>query len=689
MGFISSPRFSRVGPVLAGALLLLAAVPAARAQAVPRVTETGFLYSPFREDGAAFDPKTGTFGGRRGDDGCTVDAPQADRKDCLPTGATQVVLPDARVLYWNALEGSERFDGAVALQGGDLFLDEQSRVMDLDYSRAKASRWQSAGTGAFPGTPREPGLLPGPLGPGEGGQANNSSLFCSVQQILSDGRVLAAGGTNYYSEPRIADRVGVAELEGTRNARIFDPDSGRWTKAPDMHYGRWYPSMVTLANGDLFVASGVTKLIKPVYPTHPGDSGTNVIQSETYTASSPKPAWVDNGRRADRSLPLYPRLHLLPNGRVFYDAAGQAYNPLGQSYDQAVWSQAAVYDPRVKTWRSLGVPGLTAGGAITTEPGFRGSTFSQMLLLRPAKDGSYPVARFLSAGGVVGGSPGSAFPVAGARINEVRLDREGAETLETRPAGALSVPRWYGSGTVLPNGQVFVSGGADLDAVVAPGSESAIRQTELFTPDVEGGKWRLGPVLDRDRNYHNSAVLLPTGQVLIGGHAPIPNTYGPVSNNPDTPARDFANNFKDGSFQVYTPPNLSRGYARPIINGRVGPSLDYGQRLRVPTVQAAAIHSVVLVRNPSVTHLVDGDQRAVEVPIVARAPGNGVTVKLPGPGVLPPGPYMLFLNLDAAPGGDTDADEIVPSVAQQVFVGATAPAWAASAPQQSASPRRP
>ena len=37
-----------------------------------------------------------------------------------------------------------------------------------------------------------------------------------------------------------------------------------------MDVGRWYPSLVTLGNGNVFVASGVEKLVKPVYPDRPG-----------------------------------------------------------------------------------------------------------------------------------------------------------------------------------------------------------------------------------------------------------------------------------------------------------------------------------------------------------------------------------------------------------------------------------
>ena len=681
----------RVTGLASGAAILVAlgTVQAVDVRAVP-VVETGFLFSPFREDGAVFDPKTGTFGGARGDDGCLVDEPQADRDDCLPAAAAQVLLPDSRVLYWNAIEGGEAIDGLVALQAGDTFIDDQSRVLGLDYARNRGATWTSSGTGAFPGTPGEPGLVPGVIEPGEGdGAASDASLFCSDQKLLRDGRVLAVGGTNYYSEPRVTDRVGVAELEGIRNTRIFDPTTNRWSKAPDMHYGRWYPSMITLANGDLFVASGVTKLIKPLYPSHVEDSGTNVRQTETFTASSPNPQFVDNGRPADRSLPLYPRFHLLPNGRVYYDAAGQAFNPAGQAYDEALWNEAAVYDPKTRTWRGLGVPGLTSGGdSGLTEPGFRGSTFSQMLMLRPDRDGKYSAANFLSAGGVLGASPGSYLPTATARINHVGITESGEETLETFDAGSMHTGRWYGSGVVLTNGQVFVSGGGDVDGVVTPAAESPVLQTEIFTPDGTGGEWRLGPKLDRDRSYHNSAILLPTGQVLIGGHAPIPNGYGPVSNNPDTPVRDGVNNFKDASFQIYTPPNLSRHYERPVINGNVRESLDYGSKLTIRTVRNEPIHNVVLARNPSVTHLIDGDQRVVELPTLDRKPGQ-ITVRIPDASVLPPGPYMLFVNRDVNPRGEVDPDQLVPSIAKQVFVGAAAPKGLASVPQTPLSPARP
>jgi hypothetical protein len=56
------------------------------------------------------------------------------------------------------------------------------------------------------------------------------------------------------------------------------------------------------------------------------------------------------------------------------------------------------------------------------------------------------------------------------------------------------------------------------------------------------------------------------------------------------------------------------------------------------------------VRNTALTHLVDGDQRTVELPISTRS-SSSLQVEVPAsPAVLPPGPYMLFVNKRTAKG---------------------------------------
>jgi Domain of unknown function (DUF1929) len=677
----------------------VAAIVPASAADDPAATKGQFT-TPFREDIAPYDAATNTFGGERGDTGCLpVDA--NGHRDCLPAGASENVLADGRVLYWNAIEGAEDLDDpmeAAVPSGGDLARDDRSRVLSLNWDNPLASTWAEPEnpTGYFEGTPSEPPLIPGTNNDNNSEDrdyASNGSLFCSDQKQLADGTILAAGGTNYYAEPRLDPKTGVIELEGVRNARIFNPEDDTWNKTGDLNYGRWYPSMVTLPDGDLFIASGVTKLIKPLYPwravntddpaasdpTQLDESGDNVPQTETYDVDTG--TWTENGASAERSLPLFPRLHLLPNGNVYYDAAGQSFNPMGQSYKQALWNIAATYNPSTKAWTNLGVPGLQApntGSSNIAEPGFRGSTFSQALPFRPNQAGEYNKASYLTAGGVTLMSPGSYFPTDSTRINTVDVSG-GAETLSTTPAEKLGRARWYSSAVTLPTGQVLAVSGADVDEVASPGMESPIRQSELFTPEYDdegnyvGGKWDDAAIQNRKRTYHNNAVLLPDGRVLIGGHAPIPHGYYNVRNNPDVPGvREASNNYKDASFELYEPPYLHWGEQRPVI-GNMDPTIKTSQgKIIVPTSDAASIKEVVLVRNPSETHLIDADQRNVVLPVKGF---NGVALEVDvpnNPALLPNGPYMLFINKQTTKG-------LVPSVAKQVFVDAEVPGWSRGA----------
>jgi Galactose oxidase-like, Early set domain len=277
--------------------------------------------------------------------------------------------------------------------------------------------------------------------------------------------------------------------------------------------------------------------------------------------------------------------------------------------------------------------------------GFRGSSFSIMLPLKPP----YTKARFLSAGGVLGTTPGSYVPTSASEINSV--DTANGDAFSSVATGPLQQPRWFSTAVLLPTGKVMDFSGANRDEVDAPGTGFPIRQAEQFDPET--GRWTAMASAGEERTYHNTALLLPSGQVLVGGHAPIAtlDTFN------FTLPGGFTEQFRNPSFEIYDPPYMFWG-PRPTISA-VSSNFARGASVTVSTPDAASVASVVLVRNTALTHVVDGDQRSVELPITSRSSGS-LQVTVPGSSaVLPPGPYMLFVNKRTAKG-------LQPSAARQL-----------------------
>jgi len=194
--------------------------------------------------------------------------------------------------------------------------------------------------------------------------------------------------------------------------------------------------------------------------------------------------------------------------------------------------------------------------------------------------------------------------------------------------------------------------GADFDEVILPGTGVPIMETEMFDPITE--TWTVMASQGQPRTYHNTAILMPDGRVLVGGHAPIATGYAYSLQLPGKSPQTG----RDPSFEIYSPPYVFQ--PRPTI--AAAPSeTTYGQSFTISTPEAASIESVVLVRRAALTHTVTSDERNVVLPITARN-GNSLTVKMPAvSAVAPPGHYMLFIN------NKSDAG-LVPSVSSSILV---------------------
>ncbi|MGI9018576.1 MAG: cell wall-binding repeat-containing protein [Euzebya sp.] len=592
------------------------------------------------------------------EDKCIPRDDGSDTVVCKPAAGSIALLADNRLLYWSNLEATENIQQSTVLEFGRVAENDQSRVLTMLQGTPS---WMTPSPSDGGVNENEAmALAPDGSGIDEDHPRNaEGAMFGADHVFLADGEVLVAGGTDYYQEfgqvnnafPDFPLAVSAVELEGISQSRIFDPGNNTFRPSGDMNFGRWYPTATTLGDGRVLMTSGVQKLIKPIYPDQPPeDSGRNVVQQEIYDPETGQ--WELLPESADRSLPLYPRMHLLPNGHVLYNTSGQTWNPAGEAYDQALWNMAATFNPTDNTWTDQGVPLIGSQSM-----GYLGSNPSVMLPLQVDENGEYSHVEFLNAGGVFGPPPGSYIATSQSRIMTVDVAGDDV-SYDARQTDPLNVSRWYGAGTLLPTGEVLISSGADRDEVINPGSEAPRLIPELFDPETE--TWTQMAPQNNGRTYHNSAVLLPDGRVLIGGHNPIPTGYtahGQVQAPGSAP-----NDGRDPTFEFFSPPYLFRGDRPGITN--VVDDWSYGSQVQIDLdIPATEVADVILMRRTAMTHIIDADQRGVVLPITSRD-GNSITVQAPPDGnVAPMGPYMLFVNRDTAEGK-------VPSVAASIDMGA-------------------
>src|SRR6185295_18421858 len=219
-------------------------------------------------------------------------------------------------------------------------------------------------------------------------------LFCNAMSFLPDGRVLTTGGNMQYNP-----------FTGIRTTTIFDPATEQFTQAQDMARGRWYPSNLALADGSTMTFSGWL------------DTGGTNNAVEIYRLTT---GWGPEAF-APFTPPLYPWLHLLPDGRVFESGAQPASH---------------VFNPGSQTWTT---------NVATTRYGLDRTYGSSVLLsLTPADNYR---ARIMIMGGWPGGGTDSATASA-------EIIGRSQPTPASRSLPPMSASRVQMNAVLLPNGKV-------------------------------------------------------------------------------------------------------------------------------------------------------------------------------------------------------------------------------------------
>jgi hypothetical protein len=270
-------------------------------------------------------------------------------------------------------------------------------------------------------------------------------LWCAGHAIRPDGELFVTGGTLWGSGPP----------NGTERTASFDPTSETWSVGPSMTLERWYPTDVSLPDGDVLVFAGKVR------------AGVNASAVERYDGETN--AFSTLPASATRDMAFYPRMFTLPDGRIV--RVGQERPTL-------------FFEPATSSW--------TSGPKMTFGARTRGSAV--ML----------PGAQLILA---VGGATDT-----GATATAEILDLGGAQPV-WRPTGSMHDPRRNLNAVLLPDGKVIAIGGnrgvGDY--------EDPVFRSELFDPTT--GRWSVAATQTAPRAYHSTALLLPDGRVLSAGQS--------------------------------------------------------------------------------------------------------------------------------------------------------------------------
>ena len=387
-------------------------------------------------------------------------------------------------------------------------------------------------------------------------QTQSWDMFCNGMIVLPDGRPFIMGGNLQYDP-----------FFGWNRTSIYNPTSGKYTDMEDMAHGRWYPTSTVLGDGRVMVFSGLDEL------------GNTNKQVEIYQVGV---GWAAPSA-APWTPPLYPRMHLLPNGKVFYSGST---------------TQSRTFDPSTNTWSNV--------IATTNYGGNRLYGSSVLLPLTPANNYAPKVIIF------GGGNPATAT---------TELIDLSATTPAWTYGPSMSASRIEMNATILPNGQVLTVGGSLNDEDTSTASLNA----DLYDPVANTMSSAGANAVPR--LYHSVSLLLPDATVWVAGGNPTRGTYEP-------------------SVEIYSPAYLFNPNGtlatRPAITSVTPSVIGYGSFFQVQTPDAANIASVVLMKDGAVTHAFNMDQRLVGLNFTAGSGALTVTGP-PNGNIAPPGYYMLFL----------------------------------------------
>ncbi|KAF8936845.1 hypothetical protein BGZ58_003613 [Dissophora ornata] len=463
----------------------------------------------------------------------------------------------------------------------------------------------------------------------------HSNMFCSAGGYLPDGTVVSIAG----GQP--SDKV----QQGYNGIRLYKPCNGTqcdWQQNFDVHLQekRWYPTVESLASGDLFIIGG---------SNHAASINNGHINVPNFELFPPLP-----GPRKTIDFPflvetlpnnLYPIVHLLPDKNLFILASTKA----------VILSTS--------TWKIIkrlpDIPGAPRNYPLTAG--------SVLLPLTPENNFEPEI---LVCGGATEFSTRAKSVESCGRI--APLSKKPTWEMEDMPLGRMMPDMAH-----LADGSIAIMNGADTGtAGFERASDPVLHPVQYLPNEKPGYRFKVWNPSVIARMYHSVAFMLPDASLLVAGSNPNgkPVAYG------DGP---FPTEFR---VEKFSPPYLfpqetvgadgedASGVA--VAQGEIvgwpnkihyGETFDlslqwynkYPENIRVALVQPGFI-----------THSIHMSQRYVGLEIVKRGPkieavdvsttpaadkmgqaeAGLLRVKAPATnGLAPPSHYMIVVILDGVP----------------------------------------
>lgn len=486
-----------------------------------------------------------------------------------------------------------------------------------------------------------------PSGP-DGMPTPGFHIMCSGHALLGDGRLLIAGGV----VDQDIGHAGPLHDSGERRCYIYHPLSNKWEQVKDLNFqpnsgdnprggGRWYPTLLTLASGEVFAVSGhpfIGDIVNNVPDTtgaddyvFPGDLSQRHNNNTPERYSPGINYWTlltaESSSFNNQDIDEYARVHLAPSGRVFFSTRAKGNKRFYSAY----------------TGTYLG-PDVPAGDAA-----YHGGSETTSVLL-PILMSDLKNVWVLTCGAA---SP-QRINIATESTQWVSAGNREQWSDPGTGGDPLSPVRNHANSVILPTGQIFVTGGVGAATESLPQGTS-IRRPEIYTPPIDwstgkytngNGAWdTLSDAATVIRGYHGVALLMPDGAVFTAGST---DSAGgdTVSDGVDENGNPTYAPHNEYRIEIFEPWYFDAPHDnnRPTVSSSSVPkSIGYAYTFRFNTPQANSIERVVLIRCGSTTHALDTDQRMVSLDFSKI---NSTTIELTIPYMpehLPPGRYMLWI----------------------------------------------